>query len=115
MSPVNGTFSGMTTNAGFDFTSLATKNGAAPAGLNKVLGAKGLIAVGAPAITGDIWAATFTFDAPITAYVNFDVGVAAYAKDSTGASMAIDFPHLIPEPMTMALLGLGGLFLRRRV
>ena len=39
-------------------------------------------------------------------------GVFAVAGDADG--LAYEVLHVIPEPMTIALLGLGGLFLRRR-
>jgi len=34
--------------------------------------------------------------------------------DDAGAVMDSQIIHQIPEPITLALLGLGGLFLRRR-
>ena len=54
----------------------------------------------------------FHCEAPGDATVELWTG----ASDSTGAYTLVDTAviHQIPEPMTMVLLGLGGLFLRRR-
>ena len=50
-------------------------------------------------------------------WVNFDISAGALPGGSVIAITLLGVPHdvtVIPEPMTIGLLGLGGLFLRRR-
>ena len=66
----------------------------------------------------EIWQFTFQDDDPFSIFPNgnlasFNAGGSQtiYLQDSTGQ---ITLDTLVPEPMTIALLGLGGLFLMRR-
>jgi hypothetical protein len=47
---------------------------------------------------------TFTASAPVTVYI----------LDASDASIVGQPTTLVPEPVTMLLLGLGGLFIRRK-
>ena len=88
----------------------------APAGLNGVFGGYLGPMVGGPVAGDDVYD-SFTFTAGLTADATVelwslvDVGGGDWALDAMLDSATI---HQVPEPMTMALLGLGGLFLRRR-
>ena len=57
----------------------------------------------------------FTFDATVTTDIEF-VGASTWDADDdlTGDVGVITTLNVVPEPITIALLGLGGLFLRRR-
>ena len=70
----------------------------------------------APPIAGDIVSFTFTATGGTTIDPHFGVyngdGVNNSAIPGTGDTYGVI--TLVPEPMTIALLGLGGLFLRRR-
>lgn len=52
----------------------------------------------------------------LTEYANYDpiIGEVPYWLEATEADLGDLVIHQVPEPMTIALLGLGGLFLRRR-
>jgi len=65
--------------------------------------------------TGDVW--SITFDVAATAVpgdiITISHSAGTYNNNATGV-FATQTLNVIPEPMTLALLGLGGLFLRRR-
>ncbi len=62
------------------------------------------------------WATyTLTFSADdIPASIGNQIGVELINFSATNSWIGIDNVRLVPEPMTLALLGLGGLFLRKR-
>ena len=69
-----------------------------------------LTAAGGPA--GPVAAgAQFTADITATGPLDAVIGVTTYSNTGSNPGMAIT---IVPEPMTLGLLGLGGLFLRRK-
>ena len=78
-----------------------------PTGESFILG-NGII--GLPANPGDYFSATF--QVPASA-LGLDIDVAYNGSIAGGTPAGAKLP-VIPEPITIALLGLGGLFLRRR-
>ena len=70
-----------------------------------------------PATMGNIPAGTWYTMTYTQNLANYPVVITLYGDDGTGAPDAgneIDMVTVIPEPATIALLGLGGLLLRRR-
>jgi len=59
---------------------------------------------------GDTWTITMAVGAPVFSGANYTHNMNAVAVATTNALTL----EIVPEPMTIALLGLGGLFLRRR-
>ncbi|MHC5060639.1 MAG: PEP-CTERM sorting domain-containing protein [Planctomycetota bacterium] len=88
----------------------------APAGLNGVFGGYLGPMVGGPVAGDDLYdsfvltAGLATADATVELWSLTDIGGGDWALDAMLDSAVVH----VPEPMTMALLGLGGLFLRRR-
>ena len=60
----------------------------------------------------------FTFELTLDSDTELDTDGSVYIPvdlfQETGSSIEVQLVQVIPEPMTIALLGLGGLFLRRR-
>lgn len=94
-----------------DFTAAGNPNG--DSAINEYAGYDGWFEVivaslnpSAPIVAGDHVVAT------VTGVAVGETALNLYADD--GATLLGSTPIVVPEPMTIALLGLGGLFLRRR-
>lgn len=110
-----GTWTPATLNTGWDASNTVATSGGQPAGSILYL-VKGTIAVGADVVTGDMFSIVYTLTGlPASGIVNFDVAAASIATTLDGTEFEIgDLSVVVPEPITMALMGLGGLFIRRR-
>ena len=96
-------------------TADAGYNGAAfGMGANELLSATGAADPGVY-VSGAIY--TFTYAGPATVITIGDLpafGITSYVRGAEGLISLSGQEIAVPEPMTMALMGLGGLFIRRR-
>lgn len=84
-----------------------------------ILGAFGGYNLGSPAVVAGSDLFCFTFDVPMDLVFSDEITIdtfSAFGVDSQidGVAIAPLTLHVVPEPISMSLLGLGGLFLRRR-
>lgn len=114
---VDGTWGNLWINPDFE-TGVATSAGAiATTGPNigKLMNVKGGFVSNVDVyVTGTLWSATYTVAEAPTSWVYFYVGDTAWYNDGTQHAITTEDFAFIPEPMTMALFGVGGLFIRRR-
>jgi hypothetical protein len=73
---------------------------------------------GAADLAAFIGTGSIMYDAAGTGYVSMGISGGNSAMKSAsfaGATVTVDYIYTVPEPMTLGLLGLGGLLLRRRM
>jgi len=76
--------------------------------------ATGTVAFMDPAISGTLYSFDYTAAAGVPIGEQFQIGPGAGTNKVSGGIPAALSLTVVPEPMTIALLGLGGLFLRRK-
>jgi hypothetical protein len=93
-----------------DFDSLGT---AVNAGGVLIENATGTVMFGDPEVIGTAYSFDYTLAAGVPLGETFQIGPGAGTNKIGGVPVPLNLT-VVPEPMTIALLGLGGLFLRRK-
>lgn len=110
---ITGAASNLVLSDGWDWDDFDSLGTAVNAGGVLIENATGTVMFGRPNVVGTAYSFDYTLAAGVPEGETFKIGPGAGTNKIGGVPAALSLT-VIPEPMTIALLGLGGLFLRRK-